>query len=153
MIYLVDGNNVMAQIPGWHRDKAEARKRLIRVLARFVSGRRTRVTVVFDGSPDDEFPEGCKYKGVAILYAKPGSDADSRIRELVEKSSRPRDMVVVSSDKALASGVSHRGAQVMSSFKFRAMLGEAEKQQQEKPGEHEPVDLDEWLDIFGTRKE
>jgi len=153
MMYLVDGNNVMAQIPGWHRDKAGARRGLIQALGRFVSVRRTRVTVVFDGSPDEEFPEGRKHRGVTVLYAKPGSDADSRIRELVEKSSRSRDMVVVSSDKALASGVSHRGAQVMSSFKFRAMLGEADKRLPEKPGEHEPVDLDEWLDIFGTRKE
>ena len=35
MPYLVDGNNVMAQTVGWHRDRAAARKRLIRDLARF----------------------------------------------------------------------------------------------------------------------
>lgn len=153
MMYLVDGNNVMGQVPGWHRDKAGARRALIQALARFVSVRRTKVSVVFDGSPDEEFPEGLRYKGVTILYAKPGSDADSRIRDMVEKSSRSRDIVVVSSDKALVSTVSHRGAQVLSSFKFRGMLDEAHKRLPEKPAENEPVNLDEWLDIFSTHRE
>ncbi|MEJ2717133.1 MAG: NYN domain-containing protein [Deltaproteobacteria bacterium] len=115
MPYLVDGNNVMAQTVGWHRDRAAARKRLIRDLARFVAIRKVKVRVVFDGSPDDEFPEGRKYKSVLVLYAKQGSDADSRIKGLVDKSTNKRDITVVSSDKALGSYVAGRGAKVLTS--------------------------------------
>ena len=43
MSYLVDGNNVMAQRVGWHRDKAGARRRLLGELARFA--REAGVTV------------------------------------------------------------------------------------------------------------
>lgn len=151
MPYLVDGNNVMAQIVGWHRDRAAARRRLIHDLARFVAIRKAKLRVVFDGSPDDEFPEGRKYKSVQILYAKKGSDADSRIKGLVDKSTNKRDIIVVSSDKALCSYVAGRGAKVVTSGKFRRMLEEALSQQREKPGEQEPLDVDEWLNFFSDR--
>lgn len=149
MHYLVDGNNVMAQIVGWHRDKSEARKRLIHALARFVAVSRVKVKVVFDGVPDDEFPEGCKYKSVHILYARPGSDADSRIKTIVRNSSFKRDMVVISSDREVASHAKSQGAKVFSSGQFRALLEEAAKKvlPTDKAGTGR-VDVEEWLDFF-----
>ncbi len=83
MHYLVDGNNVMAQTVGWHKDKRAARKSLIRDLSRFIAVHRAKIKVVFDGRPDEEFPDGTKYRSVQILYARYGSDADSRIKEIV----------------------------------------------------------------------
>ncbi len=151
MPYLVDGNNLMAQTVGWHRDKSSARKRLIRELARFVAIRRASLKVVFDGSPEDEFPEGNRYKSVQVFYARPGSDADSRILELVDGSSSRRDIVVVTSDRALGSRARGRGAQVIQSGKFKAMLEEALLHGREKPGDQAPVDVDEWLRFFKDR--
>ena len=43
-----------------------------------------RVDVAFDGAPDDVAPDGARVDGVGVYYAAPGSDADSRIRQLVE---------------------------------------------------------------------
>lgn len=149
MHYLVDGNNVMAQRVGWHRDKPGARKKLIRDLARFVAVHRAKVRVVFDGSPDEQFPEGIRYKSVRVLYARPGSDADSRIIDLVDKSSYKKNMVVVTSDKALGSHVSRRGAKVMHSGEFRRMIEQALTLEAGKPGDREPVNVEEWLDYFG----
>jgi predicted RNA-binding protein with PIN domain len=150
MPYLVDGNNVMAQNVGWHRDRPAARQRLIHDLASLVAARRVKVKVVFDGAPDDRFPEGCRFKSVHILYARPGSDADTRIKELVARSSHKRDLVVVSSDKALVSYASRQGARVLASHKFRAILAEAcnwsEAKQQSLP--EQPVDVEEWLEFF-----
>jgi predicted RNA-binding protein with PIN domain len=149
MPYLVDGNNVMAQTVGWHRDKAVARRRLIHELARFLAVHRVKLKVIFDGVPDDEFPEGCKFKSVHILYARPGSDADSRIKDIVRKSSFKRDMIVVSSDRDLASHAKNQGAKVISSGQFRVMLEEAAKTAipADKAGVG-AVDVDEWLDFF-----
>ena len=148
MPYVVDGNNVMAQIVGWHRDKPRARRRLIHDLVRFIAVRRVKLKVVFDGAPDEEFPEGLKYKGVRILYARPGSDADSRIMDLVGKSSHKRDLIVISSDKALVSFVNHQGARTLSSGKFRRLLEVTAKVAMEKSGRGESVDVDEWLEFF-----
>jgi predicted RNA-binding protein with PIN domain len=148
MPYLVDGNNVMAQIVGWHRDKAKARRKLIHSLAQFVKVHRAKVQVVFDGSPDDEFPEGHRYKSVRIFYARPGSDADSRIKDLVGKSSFAKDITVVSSDRALSSSVKAKGAKVIASGRFRRMLDEAGIMASQKYDQNEPVDVDEWLEFF-----
>jgi predicted RNA-binding protein with PIN domain len=149
MPYLVDGNNVMAQNVGWHLDKPAARQRLVQDLVRLVAVERVKVKVVFDGVPDDRFPEGCRFKSVHILFAGPGSDADTRIKEIVSKSSYKRDLVVVSSDKALISNVSRQGARVMASHKFRALLAEARNRaEKEQPAPDMQVDIEDWLDFF-----
>jgi uncharacterized protein len=150
MPYVVDGNNVMAQTVGWHRDKAGARRRLIHDLMRFVAAKRVKLKVVFDGAPDEEFPEGIKYKSVHILYARPGSDADSRIMELVEKASHKRDLVVVTSDRALASFAKRQGARTMYSGEFRRSLEDSPKlaSPPEKSGHGSAVDVEEWLEFF-----
>jgi predicted RNA-binding protein with PIN domain len=150
MPYVVDGNNVMAQTVGWHRDRSEARRRLIRDLVHFVAVQRVKLKVVFDGAPDEEFPEGRKFKGVHILYARIGSDADSRIMELVKKASYKRDLIVVSSDRALSSYVKHQGARVMSSGQFRRLMEECLKRERsmEKSGQGDHVDVEEWLEFF-----
>jgi len=150
MPYIVDGNNVMAQTVGLHQDKAGARRRLIHDLVRFVAVQRIKLKVVFDGAPDEEFPEGRKYKGVHILYARPGSDADSRIMELVTKASHKRDLVIVTSDRALASFVKHQGARTMYSGEFRRLLEDSQKlaTPMEKTSHGDNVDVAEWLDFF-----
>ncbi len=150
MPYVVDGNNVMAQTVGWHKDKPEARRRLIHDLSRFIAVQRVKLKVVFDGVPDEEFPEGRKYKGVHILYAKPGSDADSRIMDLLRKSSYKRDLIVVTSDRALASFAKHQGARTMASGQFRRSLEDAVKTatSMEKSGYGHNVDVEEWLEFF-----
>lgn len=152
MIYLIDGNNVMAQIPGWRRDMSGAKKRLLLALAALVAARKVKVKAVFDGTPDREFPEGCVYKSVRVHYARTGSDADTRIREMVEQAGSKRDIVVVSSDKPLTSRVKQMGAQVISSGNFRRMLQEAASLEPEKPGDQETIDVNEWLKIFQKPK-
>ncbi|MBI4963526.1 MAG: NYN domain-containing protein [Desulfomonile tiedjei] len=148
MPYLIDGNNVMAQTIGWHKDKVAARRNLIHSLAKFLAVRKAKVTVVFDGPQDAEFPEGSKYKSVKILYAHPGSDADSRIKDLVKKSTNKRDLILVSSDKALGGFVAHQGARVMPSGQFRKLLEEAAAMSPTKPMQTEHIDIDDWLDFF-----
>lgn len=117
-------------------------------LASFVARTRAKVRVVFDGWPDEEFPEGKRFKSVQVLYAKPGSDADSRIKELVTKSSYRRDMVVVTSDRALKSFVSGKGTRVISSGQFKSLVLEALKAERSEKTDQEPVDVDEWLRFF-----
>lgn len=153
MPYLIDGNNLMGLRGGGHANQGHARRRLIQDLARFVAVRRAKVQVVFDGAPDADFPDGRRYKSVQIMYARPGSDADTRIKALVDKSSYKRDLVVISSDRDLSSYVSRRGARVMSSDRFKSILGDSITRGPSKPGDNESVDLDDWLDYFGQGDE
>jgi predicted RNA-binding protein with PIN domain len=148
MPYVIDGNNVMAQQVGWHTDKAGARKRLIHQLARFLAVRKVKIRVVFDGTPDDEFPDGGRYKSVHVLYARPGSDADTRIQSLIRKSTNKRDLILVTSDKALAAFARGQGTKIVSSGQFRKMMAEALAAGPEKPVSDQPVNVEDWLEYF-----
>jgi predicted RNA-binding protein with PIN domain len=152
MAYVVDGNNVMGQTPGWHRDKPKARRALVEKLAAFARAKKARVTVVFDGEPDAGFPNGSAFRGVKILYAERGSDADSRIERLVESTPDRRGVTVVTSDRRLASTVRARGAGVIRSGEFRRLMGEALLSgPPEEDKEHLEVDdVNAWLRYFGA---
>jgi predicted RNA-binding protein with PIN domain len=125
MSYLVDGNNVMAQRVGWHRDKPGARRRLLDDLARFALVKKVTVEVVFDGAPEQHFADGAKYRGVRVFYAERGSNADERIKRLVEEARERRTLLVVTSDRQLADYVRRCGARVIRSGDFRQRMDEA----------------------------
>ncbi|HLG14699.1 MAG TPA: NYN domain-containing protein [Blastocatellia bacterium] len=152
MPYIVDGNNVMGQRPGWHRDKPKARRRLLEQIAALARAKKVRITVVFDGGGDREFPEGSAYHGARILYAEPGSDADTRILRLVEASADARGITVVTSDRRLAFAVRACGAKVVRSGVFRRSLDEASEDATHTADAVRPEggDIEEWLRYFGA---
>ena len=154
MSYLVDGNNVMAQRVGWHRDKAGARRGLLDELARFAAAKRARVAVVFDGAPAEFFPDGASYQGVRIHYAERGSNADERIKALVEAARERRTLKVVTSDRALADYVRRCGVQVVRSGEFRRQMAETEQAHAAHKSKQE-IEADEahWLRYFGVAPE
>lgn len=155
MAYIVDGNNVMGQTPGWHRDKSGARRKLVEQLAAFAQIKKARVTVVFDGAPDRLMPDASAHRGVKILYADRGSNADARIERIVESSSDPRGLAVVTSDRHLAFVVRSRGAEVIRSGEFRKQIERALARAGEpEDGEKYKVDdLNEWLRYFGEEND
>jgi len=153
MPYLVDGNNVMGQTPGWHRDKSKSRRALLDKLAAFARAKKARVTVVFDGSPDSGIPDGSVHHGVRVLYAEQGSDADSRIHRLVETSTDPRGLTVVTSDRHLAFLVKSRGAPVIRSGEFRAQMDRLLESNPSMTEEAEVSDINAWLRYFGSLPE
>jgi predicted RNA-binding protein with PIN domain len=122
MTYLVDGNNVMAQRVGWHQDKAGARRHLVDQLSRFARSVDEPFEVVFDGPPDPVAPDWAPAPSLLVHYAGRGSDADSRIRQLVQAAPDPRDLLVVTSDRALAASVEQLGARVARSGDLRRHL-------------------------------
>ena len=153
MSYLVDGNNVMAQRVGWHRDKPRARRALMDELADFAARKETRVTVVFDGAPEEHFTDGATYRGVRLHYAARGSNADERIKSLVESARERRTLRVVTSDRALAAYVRRCGVEVVRSGDFRKLLeGEGREAPTEEKREVRAGDTAHWLRYFGVEE-
>jgi predicted RNA-binding protein with PIN domain len=150
--YLVDGNNVMGQRVGWHRDKAGARRRLLADLSRLAREAGVSVEVVFDGAPDEHFPDGSSFMGVKVYYAARGSDADARIKQLVEASRERRTLKVVTSDRALADYVRRCGAQVVRSGDFRRRLDSLTEGGADEPRVKES-ELGDWMYYFGVSPE
>ncbi|HEX2488351.1 MAG TPA: NYN domain-containing protein [Blastocatellia bacterium] len=154
-MYVIDGNNVIGGRVGWHRDKPGSRRLLLHDLARLARVKKLRLNVVFDGAPDPQFPDGSSYRGVRIFYARLGSDADSRIVEMVEAERNKKSLVVVTSDRKLTSRVRASGARVMRSGEFRRMLDEiaenATDQELDTP-KIKDDEMSEWLRYFGVEE-
>jgi len=152
MAYIVDGNNVMGQTPGWHRDKQAARLRLLEAISLFARIKKARVTVVFDGAPDSRVPEGSTFRGVKIAYARKGSDADHRIEQMVESSRDRRGLTVVTSDRRLAIEVRAIGASTIRSGEFRKLIEATvhSAPSAEDGEEFQLEDVNSWMRYFGV---
>lgn len=149
-MYLIDGNNVMGQRVGWHRDKPAARRRLLHDLARLARAKRTRIAVVFDGEPEPGLPDGSGFRGVRVFYARRGSDADTRIIEMAEREQNRRGLTVVTSDNALAARVRVCGVRVMRAGEFRRTLDEIAAAQDAADPQVQPDELSDWMRYFGA---
>ena len=116
------------------------------------------VGVVFDGAPEEFFPDGSSFMGVRVFYAERGRDADSRIKELVESSRERRTLKVITSDRALADYVRRCGVEVIRSGEFRKRLdaseaaGASAKDEAWRGGVKES-EMDEWMYYFGVAPE
>lgn len=121
---VIDAMNVIGTTPdGWWRDRDGAVLRLLDRLAAFVAHETVTLTVVIDGRPLAEAPEGDRH-GIEVLYARrPGRDAaDDRIAEYVGALPDARHTVVVTSDRGLASRVRDAGARTVGARAFLAWL-------------------------------
>jgi hypothetical protein len=112
---------------------------------------------VFDGAPDEFFPDGSYFMGVRVFYAARGRDADARIKELVESSRERRTLKVVTSDRALADYVRRCGARVVRSGEFRRRLDAPAAAPDDAEGAARggvrESELGEWLYYFGADPE
>jgi predicted RNA-binding protein with PIN domain len=121
---VIDGMNVIGSRPdGWWRDRDGAARRLLADLHALTD---EEITLVLDGRPLEDVPEGA-HDGVEVLYARRrGRDAgDVRIVETVAAASDPTAIVVVTSDRALAARVRALGAEVVGAGSLLARLGRA----------------------------
>ena len=122
---VVDGMNVIGSRPdGWWRDRDGAVRRLLADLQSLVPSDDEVVTLVLDGRPLSDVPEGT-HDGVHVVYARrSGRDAaDDRIVELVGALEPSADTTVITSDRALAAQVRDLGATVSGAGSLLRRLG------------------------------
>ena len=125
MHWVVDGMNLIGSTPdGWWRDRAAARRRLVRALAGFAAGEEdAEVTVVFDGRPTPGEAEEARAGGIDARFAPGGPNAaDHAIEALLGPLCDRGAVTVVSSDAALVSAVRRAGAAVEGVRAFRDRL-------------------------------
>lgn len=105
---IVDGYNVTKagypDIP-----LTDQRNRLAHQLASLAARTGAEVTVVFDGADVLSVPTAGP-RGVRVLFSEQGVQADDVIRDLVSSEPMGRQIVVVTSDRAVAASVRRRGA-------------------------------------------
>jgi predicted RNA-binding protein with PIN domain len=154
MPYLIDGNNLLGSWGG-PRGGDDRRGEVVRRVAAFCRARNVRATLVFDGHPLRDDMAVQELGPLTLRVPEPGSDADSVIKSLVERSKRPAELIVVTSDKALYSYVKTLGASVLRAHEWNAierrLTSHKKDEGDEKPDrEH---DVAYWLKAFGDEGE
>ena len=112
---VVDGMNVIGSRPdGWWRDRDGAVRKLLTRLQELASTSGDDTTLVLDGRPLTDLPEG-DHGGVHVRYATRGgrNAADDRIVELVGADADPASITIVTSDRELAQRLRDLGADVV----------------------------------------
>jgi predicted RNA-binding protein with PIN domain len=147
--YLVDGNNLLGSWGG-PRGPDDRRGEVVGRVSEFCRKKRVRATIVFDGHPLRPDMAAQDLGPVSLRVPPQGQDADSVIRELVERAPRPQELIVVTSDKALYSYVKTLGARVMRAHEWNAAAARTPRAPgdgSEKPERED--DVEGWLKTFG----
>jgi predicted RNA-binding protein with PIN domain len=119
--WIVDGMNVIGSRPdGWWKDRGRAMVTLVDKLDQWASAQGDEVTVVFERPPSTAITSSV----VAVAHAPwaAANSADDEIVRLVQADTRPHDIRVVTSDKALIERVRSLGASVSPAESFRNLI-------------------------------
>ncbi len=122
---LIDGYNLIRQSPALsdidRRSLEEGREALLEYLASYKRVKRHPITVVFDGAGADIHMERrTRWKGIAVVFSRPGELADSVIKRIVNRE-RER-AVVVTSDRDIADFAAEHGAETIDSIEFEGKM-------------------------------
>lgn len=121
--------------------------------------RHDGVWLVCDGTPPRPAPRN--RPGVVLTWAGPGQSADALLVRLVDRSTAPRRITVVTDDRAVRRSVKRRGATLWASAHFLARLADSLPRRARHRGEPAkrplaplaPRDVQHWLHEFGLSDE
>jgi predicted RNA-binding protein with PIN domain len=119
--FLIDGYNVIKQAD-FLKDLPNlrcARMSLVKTIQarRLTGSRNNQVTVVFDGRADFNFNQHQRKDQIKTVFSSDES-ADETIKRIVGESGNPKQIVVVTDDKAIAYFIRSNGARAMSVLDF-----------------------------------
>lgn len=152
MRLIIDGHNLIGQMFDIFLSDPHDEEKLIRRLERYHADTGTPITVVFDPGGHPSSQRKILGQGISVLWAPPGSSADGLIRLLLEKSTYPRGLTVVSSDREVRKAARVRRAKVMRAERFARELSKKRKstapQNQEKGEGLSEAEIEEWMRLF-----
>lgn len=129
--YLIDGNNVIgkdAELKSvQNRDPQDSREKLAFKLDRYFSKKKYKVHLHFDGHTKDAI----KTSKLRIHYSD-NKTADEKIREQIEFAKNPKNLIVVTSDRALSEFAKVCSCSVVKSEEFVNNVSHAEDRQSEE---------------------
>ena len=157
MPLLVDGHNLIGQVPGLSLADADDEAQLVMLLRRYSTAKRgRRVVVVFDRGVYGH-PQQLNGYGITCHFARSPQDADAELIKRLRALKRPRDWTLVTSDRAIIREANDRGVRVIGSRDFAQQL-QAGSQRKAAPSLEEKrekplseAEVEEWLEFFRKR--
>lgn len=160
--YLIDGSNLLGFLPGLRHDSDRDRRMLVRRLLRSPELRRRGLTVVFDGEPEGGPRRVRLGRRTEVRFSGGRSDADTVIRDLLDRAS-PNRFVLVTDDRELRDHASSRGFRSIPCLEMARLLSREDRRGTASahdangpPGRDEPLGEEEvrdWLDWFRKQGE
>jgi predicted RNA-binding protein with PIN domain len=158
MPYLIDGNNLIGNIPDLSLGDRESRSQLVSRLRKYQRIKNTRVVVVFDGAPEMSLIAGSADQGpLSVLFPEPGRSADTLIEEIIGKETDLRRFFVVSSDREIRYSARKHGAKSLDCAEFHRDLKKAlreyreDSELQKEVESPTPLEVRQWKEVFGKK--
>ena len=122
MNYIIDGHNLISQIPGLDLRMLDDEQHLVELLILFCQTGRHKVEVYFDKAPVGQ--AGVTNHGqVRAHFVSQRSTADDAIRKKLKSLARSaKNWAVVSSDRSVQAAAREAHAQVLSSKEYASLL-------------------------------
>lgn len=118
MPYLIDGHNLIAQMPDLSLDDPNDEVKLVLRLRQFAGRKRQSVTVVFDHGIPGGWSSGLSTGPVKVIFAGSHSNADRIIMERIREAKTPTNIKLVTSDGEIRRAGEARRVEVISAQEF-----------------------------------
>ncbi|MFQ5862843.1 MAG: NYN domain-containing protein [Candidatus Brocadiales bacterium] len=167
MHIIIDGYNLIFAVPALEkvldRESMEtARETLLTALSRHKITSGQEFTVVFDGRAQEGEGQGPSQKqirgGISVIFSK-STTADEDIENLINSSSNPKNMCIVTSDKSILKAAKASGCRVTRPRDFYKKITQPLKKGRVLPRAEPMVkyqgpseeEVDYWLKLFKTK--
>jgi hypothetical protein len=154
MKWLIDGHNLIGQMPNLRLDDPNDEEKLLEYLRRFRARTGHSLTVIFDAGPAYQTGSRQSRGGITIQFVSSGQIADQALMRRIRSARNPQEMMVVTSDQAVTQAARQAGVRVTSAQKFARQL-----LQTGSTGADDPADVsltteevDQWLGIFNQKR-
>ncbi len=124
MTLLVDGHNLIGQMTSLHLDDPDDEEKLMVLLRAFRARTGQPIVVYFDAGLAYQTPGRRSNGGVIVRWAGTGRRADDLIVRDVSRHPNPRELTVVTSDRALQNRVRLAGARIRDAAAFAVELNQ-----------------------------
>jgi len=156
MTVLIDGHNLIGQMPDIHLGDPDDEEQLLRRLRTYQARTGQQLEVYFDPGLTYQSPARRAWPGITVHQAGSGQRADDLIVQAIVQHRNPRQLVIVTSDRAVQQVARHRQARVVDAAGFVTELRQARRRKVRRARRpaagSDPIlsrqELQDWLTLF-----
>lgn len=159
MPYLIDGHNLIGQLPDLDFDDPDDEAKLVLKLRGFAARLGKKMTVIFDHGIPGEVSRDLSTHSVKVQFASTRSSADNLIRSKIQTLKNPPGWILITSDTEIRGLAESRGMKCVWAHEFARQMNIAptdeDKGQRPDPNKTNPrlskEEVEEWLQLFDSK--
>lgn len=159
MRYLIDGHNLIAQLPDIDLADPDDEVQLVYRLRSFATRSHHTVVVVFDGGLPGGVSKKLSTSRVTVIFAADKrSTADKILINRLRSGQKAQTLTLVSSDREVIAAAQQQGIPVLRAGAFASRLNSPSENDPKQPEKDEnphvsPEEVETWLKLFSGEDE